>query len=1273
MSGDDALGRAQIVSVVSSASGTGRTSAVVNVAWILASLGKKVLIADLDLQQPSARDYLRPFQVDSIPAGDRIGDETVARIARLVAAGWGAPELVIDTRAVQLHRYRLAAADCGLDMVELRHLAQIPPGQEGSGISELKAVVQEIGYDYVLIDHPVDGSTAAATRIALLSDVVVVCFQLVRGEIPDAVRLVESIQRGSAGSTVPVIAVPTRLHPAGASAGGGDPMNLLRAALAGDPAHDDDWRGEVGIVDIPYRPYGAITALAVLLDDPDDQSGLIPAYQRLAIALSGHEISRAGLAGPAVRARYRRGLGLEPADRADTVTLVYEPDDRPWAEWIQDQFEQVEARVVRISRADQLPPATVGGIVVVVVSPNLARLGLDGWLRDVVGAPGAPTGGSTEIVGVRVGGHGADVPGTLRVIRMGSFSEPWARAELLSWFGFVSASRVPVASRRFPGVGGPAPRYVELPPRNPGFVGRGEDFERLRDRLVADPGGGWVLVGEAGAGKSEIAKEYAHRFAHDYDIVWWIEAGDRQQVRTCLAGLTDRLDVEVAGDAATSVVKALAHDHRRWLLIYNNADDPAELEGLVPPEGVGHVIVTTRCADHKLRWPTAETAGMTGQDAMRWLRHRIPGLTDADAERVATRLERLPIALHLAAAWLEAASSLVRGGGVSGTEAAAWAAQEFLVRHEQEVAHHGAVSSSETVPVGVAATLAVSVQELQKSQYGLLAVRLAQLCAFLDAEISLAMLCSAAMLDQLRAAAGPAADVIAADSAELHRVLHIGARSGLFDLNCARGSSVSMHRYLGHLVRASMELAQREVRRQQVLSALVNYAPTEAEGSGPARKANYAELAHHLVPSGALDSPDRQVRQWVVQQIRFAYREGDVELWRSTADLAEDLFAQWTGQFGRGDELTLRLAVQLANLRRALSRDAQALELDESTLAEQRRLLGLAHPRTLATGRGRGGDLRGLGRFREALAEDQITWAGFRDAYGEDHSETLMAAHNLALSFYLVGDVEAALRIGLETVERRRRRLGFDTYLCNSINNVGIFLRDLGQFDNARRELQAALGRLEDSRIIGNRREKLRLQKDISIVRRLTGRADMALQNGTTALRGYREMFGEDHPETQACLLSVAGSCHAADRLREALELATNCLRWYTGNYGPTHPFTQICQVDLATVQHSAGDLGTALEAGRAALRNLRDQLGGLHPWVLGAAVNHAGQLAATGRWEEVLAQEQSILDSCREALGPDHPCTTAVVRNLALSRAVMTGHPARTKRVTIHIEVPLT
>src|SRR6266550_976781 len=54
----------RIITFYSYKGGTGRSMALANVAWILASNGKRVLVVDWDIEAPGLHRYFAPFLLD---------------------------------------------------------------------------------------------------------------------------------------------------------------------------------------------------------------------------------------------------------------------------------------------------------------------------------------------------------------------------------------------------------------------------------------------------------------------------------------------------------------------------------------------------------------------------------------------------------------------------------------------------------------------------------------------------------------------------------------------------------------------------------------------------------------------------------------------------------------------------------------------------------------------------------------------------------------------------------------------------------------------------------------------------------------------------------------------------------------------------------------------------------------------------------------------------------------------------------------------------------
>jgi hypothetical protein len=214
----------------------------------------------------------------------------------------------------------------------------------------------------------------------------------------------------------------------------------------------------------------------------------------------------------------------------------------------------------------------------------------------------------------------------------------------------------------------PAPGPVSnLPSRNPNFTGR----EELLDTLTRNLQGGSVaavvgqplgaqsapadcgvqaLAGMGGVGKSQLALEYAHRHAADYQLRWWIPSEEALGIPTALAALARQLGLGEQADQEETVAKVLAELGRRdrWLLIFDNAVHPKDLAGYQPAGG-GHVLVTTRTRSWGGVATRLEVGVFDRSEATLFLQRRTGSGDQVAAEALAEELGQLP--LGLASTW----------------------------------------------------------------------------------------------------------------------------------------------------------------------------------------------------------------------------------------------------------------------------------------------------------------------------------------------------------------------------------------------------------------------------------------------------------------------------------------------------------------------------------------------------------------------------------------------------------------------------------------------
>lgn len=126
----------------------------------------------------------------------------------------------------------------------------------------------------------------------------------------------------------------------------------------------------------------------------------------------------------------------------------------------------------------------------------------------------------------------------------------------------------------------------------PGFSGREEELEKLRDALV-DHCGTAVIGGKAaGSGKTWLAHEFARRDGAHFRDVLWISCGNRPA--SMIAGeIAWQLGIAAEGTPETllAAVGETVRSHR-VLVVLDDVRGPAPFRA--PADGLGSVLITTR-------------------------------------------------------------------------------------------------------------------------------------------------------------------------------------------------------------------------------------------------------------------------------------------------------------------------------------------------------------------------------------------------------------------------------------------------------------------------------------------------------------------------------------------------------------------------------------------------------------------------------------------------------------------------------------------------------
>lgn len=200
-------------------------------------------------------------------------------------------------------------------------------------------------------------------------------------------------------------------------------------------------------------------------------------------------------------------------------------------------------------------------------------------------------------------------------------------------------------------------------PENPFFTGRDDALDWI-GRTLRHSNRNWarpvaLLHGTGGVGKSETAAQYAHVNRDAYQVAWWIDAetpAGRDEGFFRLAMALNLPDADPRDPAATrQAVKRWLADNAGWLLVFDNAESPADLQPWLPARAAGHLLATSRNPAWRAVADVLPVEAWDIPTAAAFLQDRTGDADHAAAEALAAELGGLPLACEVAAAYAETA------------------------------------------------------------------------------------------------------------------------------------------------------------------------------------------------------------------------------------------------------------------------------------------------------------------------------------------------------------------------------------------------------------------------------------------------------------------------------------------------------------------------------------------------------------------------------------------------------------------------------------------
>jgi tetratricopeptide (TPR) repeat protein len=744
-----------------------------------------------------------------------------------------------------------------------------------------------------------------------------------------------------------------------------------------------------------------------------------------------------------------------------------------------------------------------------------------------------------------------------------------------------------------------ADRISNLPPPNRRFRGREELLAKLREHLTSNRTAGIVqsqaVHGLGGVGKTQLALEYAHRYSAAYDVVWWMPAEQPATVPSELVALARRLGIPEAADQA-GTVQALWDELRRrdrWLLIFDNVEEPGDLKPYQPPGGNGHVVFTSRSPAWGGTAAVLSVDVFSRAEAVGFLLDRTDSDDEAKAHELAKLLGDLPLALEQAAAYLEE------------TKTSLGQYLEMLREQTVKVLAHGTPSNYDH---RVATTWLISLKRIRASEP--VAQDLLTLCSFLapdDIPRSLPREHPKELPEPLQGVArdqlafnGAVAALIrysivkaTADTLSVHRLVQAVLRDH---------AGADQKRWAGAAVRllaAAFPFATDDARAWARCERLLPHALTAAEYAQTLRVEPETTVwlldcaAAYLWERGQL----RQARSVFERALAIDEATHDANhaalaidrnnlgnVLQASGDLAgaraqlEQALRIAEASYGSGHPVVAAVRNTLGRVLQNLGAWPEAQAQLEQALRIAEASYGSGHPVVAAVRNTLGGVLQDLGdlegarsQFEQALAIDEAA-----DGYGPGHPNAATIRANLARVLQERGDLEGAraqfeqaLAIDEAVFQPDHPTLAIDH------NNLGRLLHDDGDLKGARAELERAIA--IDEAAHGPDHPALAIRRNnLGAVLQAEGDLEGARTEFERALAIDERSYGKDHPALAIISANLADVLEAQDDLPGARRQLERALAITKAAFGSHHPDMLVRHSGLGRVLHRLGYLGAA-------------------------------------------------------------------------------------------------
>jgi tetratricopeptide (TPR) repeat protein len=654
--------------------------------------------------------------------------------------------------------------------------------------------------------------------------------------------------------------------------------------------------------------------------------------------------------------------------------------------------------------------------------------------------------------------------------------------------------------------------------RNPLFTGREDVLKRLHTALKAGKTTALTqpqaISGLGGIGKTQTAVEYAYRYQDDYQAILWIKAESSDSLISDFVSIATLLDLpqkqEQEQHRIVEAVKRWFQDNTGWLLIFDNADDLAMVQGFLPSGSKGHILLTTRAHATGRIAQRIEVAKMEQKEGALFLLHRttlldakaaIKHATRADqqtAREIVQAMDGLPLALDQAGAYIEETSC-----GLQGYLQLYQAQGTHLLKERGElVTDH---------PDPVATTWSLSFKNVEQANAA--AAELLRFCAFLAPDAIPEELFAESAADL-----GPTLEPVAEDPSRFNAAIKELLKYSLVHRD-PETKTLSIHRLVQEVLKDQMDAETQRLWVERAVRAVSGVFPFP-------EYPNWDRCRRYLLHAQACSA---LIEQWKLLFTEAASLLNCVGyyLWqrgeyKQIESLHQRALAIREEALGAEHADTGNSLAHLAFFYRSQGKYEQAEPLLQRALANRERVLGPDHPNTATSLNNLASLYQAQGKYEQAEPLYQRALAIDEKVYGPDHPEVATDLNNLAGLYDSQGKYEQAEQLHQHALTIRERMLGPEhPDTAGSLNNLAGLYDSQGKYEQAEPLYQRALAICE--RMLGpdhpNTAQSL---NNLALLYKNQGKYEQAEPLYQRALAIRERVLGPDHPNTATSLNNLA-------------------------------------------------------------------------------------------------------------------------------------------------------